>query len=142
MPQTSYRVTNKRKCSPFKLEEGRKPTLAISPSSARNFIGGVRTDAIFPTPPRTSFQPTTMATPIQYTPAASTPTGYLPELPQPQAVASTSSAAQQPSRQALEDARKDRTLAEFMLMLDDYEPLVRSLSCLYVISNSEPIDSK
>ncbi|KAH6916234.1 transcription initiation factor TFIID 23-30kDa subunit-domain-containing protein [Coprinopsis sp. MPI-PUGE-AT-0042] len=73
-----------------------------------------------------------MATPQpQYT-AASTPTGYLPELTQSQSVASTSTAApttgtgtsQQPSRQALEDARKDRTLAEFMLMLDDYEPLI------------------
>lgn len=31
------------------------------------------------------------------------------------------------SRQAAEDARKDRTLAEFMLMLDDYEPLVSLL---------------
>ncbi len=28
------------------------------------------------------------------------------------------------SRQAAEDARKDRTLAEFLLMLDDYDPLV------------------
>ncbi|KAF9065265.1 transcription initiation factor TFIID 23-30kDa subunit-domain-containing protein [Rhodocollybia butyracea] len=28
------------------------------------------------------------------------------------------------SRQEAEDARKDRTLAEFMLMLDDYEPLI------------------
>lgn len=34
----------------------------------------------------------------------------------------------QPSRQQLEEARKDRTLAEFMLMLDDYEPLVRAVS--------------
>ncbi|KAJ7043411.1 transcription initiation factor TFIID 23-30kDa subunit-domain-containing protein [Mycena alexandri] len=34
-------------------------------------------------------------------------------------------AAPQPqSRQAAEEARKDRTLAEFMLMLDDYEPLI------------------
>lgn len=32
------------------------------------------------------------------------------------------------SRQAAEEARKDRTLAEFLLMLDDYEPLV----CLFV----------
>jgi len=32
------------------------------------------------------------------------------------------------SRQAAEDARKDRTLAEFMLMLDDYEPLVYHLA--------------
>ena len=28
------------------------------------------------------------------------------------------------TRQAAEDARKDRTLAEFLLMLDEYEPLV------------------
>ncbi|KAF8325930.1 transcription initiation factor IID TAF10 subunit [Amanita rubescens] len=28
------------------------------------------------------------------------------------------------SRQAAEEARKDRTLAEFLLMLDDYEPLI------------------
>jgi hypothetical protein len=33
------------------------------------------------------------------------------------------------SRQAAEEARKDRTLAEFLLMLDDYEPLV----CLFLI---------
>ena len=36
-----------------------------------------------------------------------------------------SSSTQPQSRQAAEEARKDRTLAEFMLMLDDYEPLVR-----------------
>lgn len=30
----------------------------------------------------------------------------------------------QSSRLAAEEARKDRTLAEFLLMLDDYEPLV------------------
>ncbi|KAJ7504554.1 transcription initiation factor TFIID 23-30kDa subunit-domain-containing protein [Mycena galericulata] len=35
-----------------------------------------------------------------------------------------SSAPQPQSRQAAEEARKDRTLAEFMLMLDDYEPLI------------------
>jgi hypothetical protein len=34
------------------------------------------------------------------------------------------SSSQPQSRQAAEEARKDRTLAEFMLMLDDYEPLV------------------
>ncbi|KAF8909422.1 transcription initiation factor IID TAF10 subunit [Gymnopilus junonius] len=36
---------------------------------------------------------------------------------------STHPAAPQ-SRQAAEEARKDRTLAEFMLMLDEYEPLI------------------
>ena len=30
------------------------------------------------------------------------------------------------SRQTAEEARKDRTLADFLLMLDDYEPLVCS----------------
>lgn len=49
---------------------------------------------------------------------------------------SSSSATQstsntQQSRQAAEDARKDRTLAEFMLMLDEYEPLV-SFSMPYI----------
>ncbi|KAF8957443.1 transcription initiation factor TFIID 23-30kDa subunit-domain-containing protein [Flammula alnicola] len=43
------------------------------------------------------------------------------------ALASSSSFAQAPatqSRQAAEEARKDRTLADFMLMLDEYEPLI------------------
>jgi len=44
------------------------------------------------------------------------------------AEASSQTAAQpttaQQSRQAAEEARKDRTLAEFMLMLDEYEPLI------------------
>lgn len=33
------------------------------------------------------------------------------------------------TRMAAEQARKDRTLADFMLLLDDYEPLVSSLLC-------------
>ena len=46
-----------------------------------------------------------------------------------QAIVASSSTTQstsgvQQSRQAAEEARKDRTLAEFMLMLDEYEPLV------------------
>lgn len=37
-------------------------------------------------------------------------------------------------RQAEEQARKDRTLTEFMLMLDEYEPMVRELqSTLFFI---------
>ncbi|EPQ56449.1 transcription initiation factor IID, TAF10 subunit [Gloeophyllum trabeum ATCC 11539] len=41
-------------------------------------------------------------------------------------IASTSqqSTSQPQTRQAAEEARKDRTLAEFLLMLDDYEPLI------------------
>ena len=49
------------------------------------------------------------------------------------------------SRQAAEDARKDRTLAEFMLMLDDYEPLVSFPSHLsrYVVADESCLqDSK
>ncbi|KAF8817582.1 transcription initiation factor IID, TAF10 subunit [Phlegmacium glaucopus] len=37
---------------------------------------------------------------------------------------SSSHPAATQSRQAAEEARKDRTLADFMLMLDDYEPLI------------------
>ncbi|KAH8832596.1 transcription initiation factor TFIID 23-30kDa subunit-domain-containing protein [Flagelloscypha sp. PMI_526] len=46
--------------------------------------------------------------------------------PQPSdsALAGSSSATMATPRQTAEDARKDRTLAEFMLMLDDYEPLI------------------
>ncbi|KAH7927840.1 transcription initiation factor IID, TAF10 subunit [Leucogyrophana mollusca] len=46
------------------------------------------------------------------------------------AVASSSTSATAPasgqpqSRQAAEEARKDRTLAEFLVMLDEYEPLI------------------
>jgi transcription initiation factor TFIID subunit 10 len=39
--------------------------------------------------------------------------------------ASTAVVSQPQSRQAAEEARKDRTLAEFLVMLDEYEPLVR-----------------
>ncbi|KAL1659956.1 transcription initiation factor TFIID 23-30kDa subunit-domain-containing protein [Schizophyllum commune] len=38
--------------------------------------------------------------------------------------AGAGSSAPGPSRQQVEEARKDRTLAEFLLMLDDYEPLI------------------
>ncbi|KAG2011560.1 hypothetical protein CC2G_011663 [Coprinopsis cinerea AmutBmut pab1-1] len=63
-------------------------------------------------------------------------TGYIPDstaastlttattTQQQQQTATTSQNQSQQSRQALEEARKDRTLAEFMLMLDDYEPLI------------------
>ncbi|TFK17319.1 transcription initiation factor IID, TAF10 subunit [Coprinopsis marcescibilis] len=67
--------------------------------------------------------------------ASTASSGYLSQtdITQSQSnVASTSTASTsqaqasqtQQSRQALEEARKDRTLAEFMLMLDDYEPLI------------------
>lgn len=49
--------------------------------------------------------------------------------------AQSQSQATQPqqSRSAAEQARKDRTLAEFMLMLDDYEPLVRAYLSLVLV---------
>lgn len=41
---------------------------------------------------------------------------------------STSQPSRPATAQAAEEARKDKTLAEFLLMLDDYEPLVRVVS--------------
>lgn len=61
-------------------------------------------------------QPAAPETPV----AAPAPVGTQ-QTPQTAPTAST----QPQTRQAAEEARKDRTLAEFMLMLDDYEPLVR-----------------
>lgn len=83
-----------------------------------------------------------MATPYAN---ASQSQGYYPPLPahpsaqqatpDPSQAAGSSSqapASSQASRQTAEEARKDRTLAEFLLMLDDYEPLVclSGSSCL------------
>ncbi|KAF9457527.1 transcription initiation factor TFIID 23-30kDa subunit-domain-containing protein [Collybia nuda] len=75
-----------------------------------------------------------MSAPLQQASAFSYSTtsnyGSAPTLPvetQPAAsthAVGTTSTLQPQSRQAAEDARKDRTLAEFMLMLDDYEPLI------------------
>lgn len=76
-----------------------------------------------------------MSTPIstQGTPFAySTPPAAANATPtQPVAESSTAQATAQPqSRQAAEETRNDRTLAEFLLMLDDYEPLVSCFSLL------------
>ncbi|KIK09060.1 hypothetical protein K443DRAFT_672095 [Laccaria amethystina LaAM-08-1] len=61
----------------------------------------------------------------QQTPAFAYPVyAPSPDTQQTALASSSSSAPQTQSRQAAEDARKDRTLAEFMLMLDDYEPLI------------------
>ncbi|TRM65161.1 transcription initiation factor TFIID 23-30kDa subunit-domain-containing protein [Schizophyllum amplum] len=57
-----------------------------------------------------------------YQPTAYQPTPT-PAVPSTSAAAGSSSAPG-PSRQQAEEARKDRTLAEFLLMLDDYEPLI------------------
>lgn len=57
-------------------------------------------------------------------PSSSTPTAVLGESSQSQG-ASMNPFSQTQSRRADELARKDRTLVDFMLMLDDYEPLVR-----------------
>jgi transcription initiation factor TFIID subunit 10 len=80
-----------------------------------------------------------MSTPQQSQGLSYTSTGYAPPLPAEPSVAAaglaqqtsqatTSTPTQSQSRQAAEEARKDRTLAEFMLMLDDYEPLVCEFS--------------
>ncbi|KIM44995.1 hypothetical protein M413DRAFT_442955 [Hebeloma cylindrosporum] len=57
--------------------------------------------------------------------AAASESSQSQQTTQPAAGSSTSTqpAATQ-SRQAAEEARKDRTLADFMLMLDEYEPLI------------------
>ncbi|OCH93652.1 transcription initiation factor IID, TAF10 subunit [Obba rivulosa] len=47
-----------------------------------------------------------------------------PDVSQIPASSSQQQLPQPTSRQAAEEARKDRTLAEFLLMLDDYEPLI------------------
>ncbi|KAF9447712.1 transcription initiation factor IID, TAF10 subunit [Macrolepiota fuliginosa MF-IS2] len=47
-----------------------------------------------------------------------------PAATQPATQPGASTSTQSQTRQAAEEARKDRTLAEFMLMLDDYEPLI------------------
>lgn len=68
--------------------------------------------------------------PTQYT--YHQPQGSSDALQQPSqstgTLAASSSGTQLQTRQAAEDARKDRTLAEFLLMLDEYEPLV----CAYL----------
>lgn len=78
------------------------------------------------TPPNLMATTSQMATPdpSQY---ASSSTQPVQAAPAPVASSSQSQPAQptaQSARQAAEEARKDRTLAEFLLMLDDYEPLV------------------
>jgi len=55
-------------------------------------------------------------------PSSSTPTAILGESSQSQNTSMHISQTQ--SRRADELARKDRTLVDFMLMLDDYEPLI------------------
>ena len=83
------------------------------------------------TPPPTSSQQgqSSAATPqfVAYPLAA----GQQPQLP---TQASTSSEARTPPQTRLPSAetRKDRSLVDFLLMLDDYEPLVRGLLRIYV----------
>lgn len=84
-----------------------------------------------PIPPFGSYLQCTLEFMSQQTPAFAYPVyAPSPDTQQTTVTSSSSSAPQPQSRQAAEDARKDRTLAEFMLMLDDYEPLVRSQSTL------------
>lgn len=61
-------------------------------------------------------QPYATQTPVSTQPASTSASGSVPSA-DPKA---------QSSRLAAEEARKDRTLSEFLLMLDDYEPLVSS----------------
>ncbi|KAL5537068.1 hypothetical protein ACEPAF_891 [Sanghuangporus sanghuang] len=97
---------------------------------------------------QTTQQPQTQATPAAAATGVQTPT-QIPATPQPTyqtsvptagasgstantagqssstgATQSQSSSGPQTSRMAAEQARKDRTLAEFMLLLDEHEPLI------------------
>ncbi|TFY78813.1 hypothetical protein EWM64_g5199 [Hericium alpestre] len=70
-------------------------------------------------PPAPAQQTAQFAYPL----AAGQPSQAQPQpQPQPQPAGESSKAPQ--TRQAAEEARKDRTLAEFLLMLDNYEPLI------------------
>ena len=53
-----------------------------------------------------------------------------------QTTSSSSQTTNPHSRSAAELARKDRTLADFMLMLDDHEPLVRDYSLSPVLERT------
>lgn len=73
------------------------------------------------TTPSTSYTTQSEATQVQTT----FPPSLVPPSTTTAGPSQTSqSQATQQSRQQLEEARKDRTLAEFMLMLDEYEPLI------------------
>ncbi len=75
------------------------------------------------TPYQDTTQPTNYYT---ATPTPSAPSPHpqsTPDLTQPGP--STSQPSRPVTGQAAEETRKDKTLAEFLLMLDDYEPLVR-----------------
>ncbi|KDQ61555.1 hypothetical protein JAAARDRAFT_31010 [Jaapia argillacea MUCL 33604] len=76
--------------------------------------------------PSTSYSFTVSPNPAQTQQSTPDSSQYAyPATPAAQPAAAASSSSSQPqSRQAAEDARKDRTLAEFLLMLDDYEPLI------------------
>ena len=73
----------------------------------------------------------TSDTPFTYVP--SSPTSSQLATPDPSHAAGSSSATvapappPQPQVRQAEETRKDKSLAEFLLMLDDYEPLVGSL---------------
>lgn len=71
----------------------------------------------------TSTQPAMAATPTAYQ-AQYTPTVSQPAVQAQQQTQQQAAPAAGPSRRPDEEAKKDRTLAEFLLMLDDYEPLI------------------
>lgn len=89
------------------------------------------------TPSTTSYTPQTEGTQAQstFSTAASVPTTTTTT------TTAGPSQSTQPtqSRQQLEDARKDRTLAEFMLILDEYEPLVNTIPVFRRIQFADPV---
>lgn len=73
---------------------------------------------------------------VQPTTTESSVTAATPAGTQQTAQTGTSTSAQTQTRQAAEEARKDRTLAEFMLMLDDYEPLVCETFICHIVEHN------
>lgn len=128
MPNASNIISwNKNETHRVKSLERNEICLASFPNRIRLFKSPFQSPIFTPsevfwrveimsTPISTQGTPFTYSTP----PATSNTTAA-----QPAAESSSAPAtAQPPTRQTAEETRNDRTLAEFLLMLDDYEPLV------------------
>ncbi|KAL5492244.1 hypothetical protein ACEPAI_3691 [Sanghuangporus weigelae] len=94
-----------------------QPQTQATPATAAT---GVQTPTQIPATPQSTYQssaPTAGA-------SSSTATNAVGQSTSTGAAQSQSSSGPQTSRMAAEQARKDRTLAEFMLLLDEHEPLI------------------
>ena len=67
--------------------------------------------------------------------------GQQPQLP-PQASGSSEGRTQPQTRLPSAETRKDRSLVDFLLMLDDYEPLVRVVELVSGVDSERPCGIK